>query len=328
MNIVLKNVGANKVKVIKIVREVTGMGLGEAKGIVDGVEAGNEYTITDIQGTDAQTIMERFTEIGVTAEIEITANDEAGWEIEDTVNGETVAEVENRDNHESVGSLEESDMSKSEKALNKFFEKVGDFLGSFIEWHEKSFKKNKAFTIGLIIAEVVLAAFLLFNTWEILVGILFIAAIVFPFIMKHDFTDKDRQNSKEIIIGLAKLMVAVIIIVIIIFNWNSISNIWKPGAVVRNAYFPTFSEEITIGEAFENVFTDCKWSKYEYNGNEYVSFTGKFKNDDGTVDTYQFDFLVRGDSSTIDSIYCDGVDVSWMETILLVSIYDRNGVSR
>ena len=328
MNIVLKNVGANKVKVIKIVREVTGMGLGEAKGIVDGVEAGNEYTITDIQGTDAQTIMERFTEIGVTAEIEITANDEAGWEIEDTVNGETVAEVENRDNHESVGSLEESDMSKSEKALNKFFEKVGDFLGSFIEWHEKSFKKNKAFTIGLIIAEVVLVAFLLFKTWEILVGILFIVAIAFPFIMKHDFTDKDRQNSKEIIIGLAKLMVAVIIIVIIIFNWNSISNIWKPGAVVRNAYFPTFSEEITIGEAFENVFTDCKWSKYEYNGNEYVSFTGKFKNDDGTVDTYQFDFLVRGDSSTIDSIYCDGVDVSWMETILLVSIYDRNGVSR
>ena len=35
-NIVLKNGGAEKVKVIKVVREVTGLGLKEAKEIVDG----------------------------------------------------------------------------------------------------------------------------------------------------------------------------------------------------------------------------------------------------------------------------------------------------
>ena len=328
LDVTLTDVGPNKVKVIKIVREVAYLGLEEAKDIVDRVAAGNEYTITGIQGTDAQTMKERFTQIGAVVEIEIAANDEAIVGIEDTVSDGAVVEIENTINDEEAGSPEGSDLSKSEKAINNILKKFGDFLGTFIEWHEKFYKKNKALTISLIIAEVALAIFLLYKSWEVLVCILIIAAIVFPFIMKHDFTDKDRQNSKEIITGFGKLAVFVIIALVIIINWNSISNIWKPGAVVRNAYFPTFSEEITIGEAFENVFTDCKWSKYTYNGNEYVSFTGKFKEDGGTIATYQFDFLVRGDSATIDSIYCEGMDVSWMEAVLLTSIYNRNGVSR
>ena len=35
-NIFLKEVGANKIAVIKVVREVTGLGLSEAKAVVDG----------------------------------------------------------------------------------------------------------------------------------------------------------------------------------------------------------------------------------------------------------------------------------------------------
>ncbi len=35
-NVVLKEAGANKIAVIKAVREITGLGLGEAKALVDG----------------------------------------------------------------------------------------------------------------------------------------------------------------------------------------------------------------------------------------------------------------------------------------------------
>ncbi len=35
-DVVLKEAGANKISVIKIVREITGLGLGEAKALVDG----------------------------------------------------------------------------------------------------------------------------------------------------------------------------------------------------------------------------------------------------------------------------------------------------
>ena len=35
-NVVLKEAGANKIAVIKVVKELTGLGLGEAKALVDG----------------------------------------------------------------------------------------------------------------------------------------------------------------------------------------------------------------------------------------------------------------------------------------------------
>ena len=35
-DVILKDVGANKINVIKVVREITGLGLGEAKALVDG----------------------------------------------------------------------------------------------------------------------------------------------------------------------------------------------------------------------------------------------------------------------------------------------------
>ena len=160
-----------------------------------------------------------------------------------------------------------------------------------------------------------------------LLGIVIIASIVLPFIMKKDFPDEARQNAKEVIQGLAKVIAGVIIFLIVVFNWDSISSIWRPGAVVRDSYFLNYSDEITIGEALENVYTDCEWSTYSYNGNEYVRFQGNFTDDTGEIGHHQIDFSVIGDSATIDSWRIDGIDVSWAEVLMLVSIYERNGVS-
>lgn len=305
MNIVLKSVGVNKVKVIKVLCEVASLELKEAKEIVDRVEGGNEYTITDIQETDVQAIIEKFTKIGA------------------------VVEVENAVNDESDGSSKESDKEgKTEKAFNKLIDKFAEFLGWFLEWHEKSLKKNKVLTIALIIAEVAVVLFILIKNWEIILGILFVIALAAPFIFKKDYTDEDRNEIKkmgsEFATSIIKIVALCIILLVIVFVWN---NVLRPGAVVRNSYFPSYSDEITIGDAFENVFTNCKWSKYKYNGNQYVRFTGDFKLDDGAVSTYQINFLVLGDACSIDSIYIDGLDVSGMETIILVGIYNRNGVS-
>lgn len=296
-NIILKDVGANKVKVIKTLREVTGLGLKESKVIVDGVESGNEYTITDIQETDVQAIIQKFSQIGANVDVE-------------NITKESVQE-----SPEGSENLNKEPQSKILKAFEKF-----------IEWHDKSFEKNKILTIILIVVEGIFALWLLYKAWEVIFGIAMIVIIVCPFIAKQDFTDEDRRNSIEFVKKFAKMIVFVIILVVIVLNWSSISSIWRPEAVVRDAYFVNYSDEITIGEAFENVFTDCKWSKYTYNGNKYVRFTGKFIEDDVKA-TYQFNFLVLGDSATIDSIYIDGVDVSGMETTLLVGIYNRNGVS-
>ena len=53
-NVVLKAAGAEKIKVIKVVREITGLGLKEAKDLVDGApkmlkEAADKATADDIK---------------------------------------------------------------------------------------------------------------------------------------------------------------------------------------------------------------------------------------------------------------------------------------
>ena len=62
----LKAVGANKIAVIKIVREVTGLGLKEAKELVDNAPK----TIKEaVSKDDAEAMKAKFTEAG--AEIEV-----------------------------------------------------------------------------------------------------------------------------------------------------------------------------------------------------------------------------------------------------------------
>ena len=65
-DVVLKAVGANKIAVIKIVREVTGLGLKEAKELVDNAPK----TIKEaVSKDDAEAMKAKFTEAG--AEIEV-----------------------------------------------------------------------------------------------------------------------------------------------------------------------------------------------------------------------------------------------------------------
>ena len=64
--IVLKDVGANKINVIKAVREVTSLGLKEAKDLVDGAPK----TIKEgVSKDEAATIQKKFTDAGATVEV-------------------------------------------------------------------------------------------------------------------------------------------------------------------------------------------------------------------------------------------------------------------
>ena len=65
-NIVLTAAGANKVNVIKVVRAVTGLGLKEAKDLVDGAP---KPVKEGIPKADAEAILKQITEAGGTAEI-------------------------------------------------------------------------------------------------------------------------------------------------------------------------------------------------------------------------------------------------------------------
>ena len=65
-DVVLKEVGANKIAVIKVVREVTGLGLAESKAMVDGAPS----TVKEgIAKEAAEEMAAKFKEAGATVEI-------------------------------------------------------------------------------------------------------------------------------------------------------------------------------------------------------------------------------------------------------------------
>ena len=65
-DVVLKDAGPNKIPCIKVVREITGLGLGEAKALVDGAPA----TVKEGVSKDAANEMvAKFKEVGATAEL-------------------------------------------------------------------------------------------------------------------------------------------------------------------------------------------------------------------------------------------------------------------
>lgn len=65
-NVVLKDAGGQKIAVIKVVREITGLGLGEAKALAD-----NGGTIKEnVKKEEAEEMKAKFVEAGATIELE------------------------------------------------------------------------------------------------------------------------------------------------------------------------------------------------------------------------------------------------------------------
>ena len=65
-DVVLKEVGANKIKVIKVVREITGLGLADAKALVDGAPKTVKEAVAK---EEAEEMKAKFDEVGATIEL-------------------------------------------------------------------------------------------------------------------------------------------------------------------------------------------------------------------------------------------------------------------
>ena len=65
-NVVLKEAGANKIQVIKVVRDATGLGLKEAKDLVDGAP---KTVKENVAKEEAEELKAKFVEVGATVEL-------------------------------------------------------------------------------------------------------------------------------------------------------------------------------------------------------------------------------------------------------------------
>ena len=66
-NVVLKEAGANKIQVIKVVRDATGLGLKEAKDLVDGAP---KAVKENVKKEEAEELKAKFEEAGATVELQ------------------------------------------------------------------------------------------------------------------------------------------------------------------------------------------------------------------------------------------------------------------
>ena len=65
-DVILKEGGQNKIPVIKVIREITGLGLKEAKDLVDGAP---KPVKTGVSKEDAEDMKKKLTEAGATVEV-------------------------------------------------------------------------------------------------------------------------------------------------------------------------------------------------------------------------------------------------------------------
>ena len=65
-DVILQNVGGNKINVIKVVREVTALGLKEAKDLV---EAASKAVKEAVSKEEAETIKQKLSDAGATVEV-------------------------------------------------------------------------------------------------------------------------------------------------------------------------------------------------------------------------------------------------------------------
>ena len=66
-NVILKEAGANKISVIKVVRDATGLGLKEAKDLVDGAP---KAVKEGVKKEEAEELKAKFEEAGATIELQ------------------------------------------------------------------------------------------------------------------------------------------------------------------------------------------------------------------------------------------------------------------
>ena len=66
-DVVLKEVGANKIQVIKVVRDATGLGLKEAKDLVDGAP---KTVKENVSKDEAEELKNKFTAVGAVIELQ------------------------------------------------------------------------------------------------------------------------------------------------------------------------------------------------------------------------------------------------------------------
>lgn len=93
---------------------------------------------------------------------------------------------------------------------------------------------------------------------------------------------------------------------------------------VANSYFTQYSDSVTIGDAFDNFFSNPKWERYDVGGQRYIDFRGGCTYLDEPT-TMVITFIDNDETFRISNISVNGYDLSeWLWPVILTTIYSES----
>jgi len=197
-----------------------------------------------------------------------------------------------------------------------------------IEWWKTCSKTKKIFIVigALLIGGLVLYALVAFL--REFGYLLFGAAVIGGFILTLTTgSEKEKIETRKTIIHMVVGIVVIgLVVAVIVLKPDFISNIIQPGANVRNAYLTQYSENVTIGDAFEGFFENGKWSTHKTDDYSYVLFDGSCEYL-GQKSDVRVRFKITGENFVVDSMDINGQPQGDLVLYALMSaVYDDIGV--
>ena len=97
---------------------------------------------------------------------------------------------------------------------------------------------------------------------------------------------------------------------------------------ISSSYLTGYSEDITIGEAFDNFFANGEWKKFSDGSVEYVDYSGEFMLGEDSVNVC-IRFWTSDKKFKVESVTIDGEEVDGLfEESLFTKIYENSESSQ
>lgn len=130
------------------------------------------------------------------------------------------------------------------------------------------------------------------------------------------------KNARKYSAKISALLIAGFVALMIIVVMNNTGN----ANVVKDGYFSSYSTKITVGQAFDDFFSDPKWENYSEGASEYVRFTGGCTWEEEPADMIVI-FKVEEDVFYVYEVivHADNMRFNIDEEYVLEAIYESYG---
>ena len=314
----------SKTRVINLVCKLTGFGLAEANALIEKTPV---LLKTGVTPTEAESMKEAFIKVGAN----VIFTDQNGKFVEISAHHEEYGAAVD-DNSSSgqekrafvIGQTGEMSDQPPKETLDGKESPAAHKSSKFKIWWSNCSTGKKALTVAVALLVGIFVLYVLVSFLREFGYLLLGIAIIGGFVLTLTTgSEKEKIETRKAIVQMVIAIVLITaVVLVVVFKPDFITNIFQPGAEVRNAYLTQYSDEVTIEEAFDNFFSNGKWSTYKSEGYSYVVFTGTCEYNNEPSDA-RITFKITGERFNLDSLDINGEEQNdFVLALMLAKVYE------